>query len=78
MEPNQEEQRVAANQEFIQSLNLLEDILQQNITPKEEVPLVESQPEEIAEVEPDDKIDLAAWEDAVADIERYLEGKTST
>ena len=78
MEPNQEEQRVAANQEFIQSLNLLEDILQQNTTQKEEVPLVESQPEEIAEVEPDDKIDLAAWEDAVADIERYLEGKTST
>ncbi len=75
MEPNQEEQRVAANQEFIQSLNHLEDILQQN-PPAEEVPLVEEQPEEIAEAEPDDKIDLAAWEDAVADIERYLEGNT--
>jgi hypothetical protein len=78
MEPNQEEQRVAANQELIQSLNQLEDILQQNPPAEKEVPLVENQPEEIAEAEPDDKIDLAAWEDAVADIERYLEGKTST
>lgn len=79
MEPNQEEQRVAANSEFIQSLNHLEDILEQNPPQKEEVPLVENQPEEIAEAQsddqPDDKIDLAAWEDAVADIERYLEGK---
>jgi hypothetical protein len=78
MEPNQEEQRVAANQEFIQSLNQLEDILQQNPPEIEELPLVENQPEEIPEAEPDDKIDLAAWEDAVADIERYLEGRTST
>ncbi len=78
MEPNQEEQRVAANSEFIQSLNQLEDILQQNPPAEKEVPLVENQPEEIAEAEPDEKIDLAAWEDAVADIERYLEGKTST
>jgi predicted nucleic acid-binding Zn-ribbon protein len=77
MEPNQEEQRVAANSEFIQSLNQLEDILQQNPPAEKEVPLVENQPEEIAEAEPDDKIDLAAWEDAVADIEQYLEGKTS-
>ncbi|NJL63065.1 MAG: hypothetical protein HC903_16065 [Methylacidiphilales bacterium] len=75
MEPNQEEQRVAANSEFIQSLNHLEDILEQNPPQKEEVPLVENQPEEIAEAQSDDKIDLAAWEDAVADIERYLEGK---
>jgi hypothetical protein len=74
MEPNQEEQQVAANSEFIQSLNQLEDILQQNTTQKEEMPLVENHLEEIAEVEPD----LAAWEDAVADIERYLEGKSST
>jgi hypothetical protein len=78
MEPNQQEQRVAANQEFIESLNQLEDILQQNPPETEEATLVENQPEEIAEAEPDDKIDLAAWEDAVADIEKYLEGRTST
>jgi hypothetical protein len=78
MEPNQQEQRVAANQEFIESLNQLEGILQQNPPETEEATLVENQPEQIIEAEPDDKIDLAAWEDAVADIEQYLEGRTST
>lgn len=72
MEPNQQEQRFAADQDFLKSLHELEDILQENASedsapqPEEQVPTPE--PDEL-------NIDLAAWEDAVADIEQYFESK---
>jgi hypothetical protein len=68
MEPNQQEQRIAADQDFLKALDELEDILQQNAD-EEEVP----EPEEIQTDE--QNIDMAAWEDAVADIEQYFESK---
>ncbi|BAZ40924.1 hypothetical protein NIES4101_68860 [Calothrix sp. NIES-4101] len=78
MEPNQKELRTVANQEFIEALNQLGDILQESPPDEEEAALVEIQPEESSESESDQKFDLAAWEDAVADIEQYLENRTST
>ncbi|OKH54283.1 hypothetical protein NIES2101_07940 [Calothrix sp. HK-06] len=72
MEPNQQEQRLAANQDFLKSLNELEDILQENLL-EDLAPLPE---EQIPTQSPDElNIDLAAWEDAVADIEQYFESK---
>lgn len=72
MEPNQQEQRLAANQDFLKSLHELEDILQENAleeeAPQPEDPLPAPEPDEL-------NIDLAAWEDAVADIEQYFESK---
>jgi hypothetical protein len=68
MEPNQHQQRRAADQEFQESLNQLEGILNNSLTEDEE-----TQTEDISEAELD--IDLAAFEDAVADIEQYLEEK---
>ncbi|MEA5572813.1 hypothetical protein [Calothrix sp. UHCC 0171] len=78
MEPNQKELRTVANQEFIEALNQLGDILQESPPDEEEAALVEIQPEESSESESDQKFDLAAWEDAVADIEKYLENRTSS
>jgi glutaredoxin 2 len=73
-EQNDHQQRRAADQEFQESLNQLEGILNDSLTENEEV-----QAEEIAEYELINDltdIDLAAFEDAVADIEQYLEEKT--
>ncbi|MBD2297541.1 hypothetical protein H6G80_00720 [Nostoc sp. FACHB-87] len=74
MEQNDHQQRRAANQEFEQSLNQLEGILQQGLTEDDETQIEEPIDIELA----DDltEIDLAAFEDAVADIEQYLEEKT--
>ncbi|WP_313934800.1 hypothetical protein [Nostoc sp. FACHB-280] len=74
MEQNDHQQRRAANQEFEQSLNQLEGILQQGLTEEDETQIEEPIDIELA----DDltEIDLAAFEDAVADIEQYLEEKT--
>jgi hypothetical protein len=74
MEQNQHQQRRAADQEFQKSLDELEDILQESVTENEE-----TQAESTTEVASADDwadIDLAAFEDAVADIEQYLEEKT--
>jgi hypothetical protein len=74
MEQNDHQQRRAADQEFQESLNQLEGILNDSLTEDEE-----AQAEEIAEYELINDltdIDLAAFEDAVADIEQYLEEKT--
>lgn len=72
MEPNQQEQRFAADQDFLKSLHELEDILQENPleeeAPQPEEPTLTPEPDEL-------NIDLAAWEDAVADIEQYFESK---
>ncbi|WP_242072201.1 hypothetical protein [Nostoc sp. FACHB-110] len=74
MEHNDHQQRNAANHEFEQSLNQLEGILQPGLTEDDETETEEPIDIELA----DDltEIDLAAFEDAVADIEQYLEEKT--
>jgi hypothetical protein len=79
MEQNQPEQRRAADQVFQESLEQLEDILQESSTEEEEIPQLHTS--SITEVELDQDltdIDLAALEDAVADIEKYLDEITKT
>ncbi|AKG20222.1 hypothetical protein [Calothrix sp. 336/3] len=72
LEPNQQEQRRAALQEFLESLEQLEDILQEEENePIPTPPIVESHESK----ENPGAIDLAAWEDAVADIEQYMAKK---
>ncbi|MBE8989447.1 hypothetical protein [Nostoc sp. LEGE 12450] len=82
MEPIQPQQRRVADQVFQQSLDQLEDILQEISTEEEEIPqLPQLHTTNLSEVEVDQDliaIDLAALEDAVADIEQYLEEKTKT
>lgn len=84
MEPIQPQQRRAADQVFQQSLDQLEDILQESSTEEEEIPQLPQLPQldtsSLSEVEAQDliNIDLAALEDAVADIEQYLEEITKT
>ncbi|MEH2234934.1 hypothetical protein [Nostoc sp.] len=82
MEPIQPQQRRAADQVFQQSLDQLEDILQESLAEEEEIPqLPQLDTSSLSEVELDQdliNIDLAALEDAVADIEQYLEEKTKT
>jgi paraquat-inducible protein B len=82
MEPIQPQQRRVADQVFQQSLDQLEDILQEISTEEEEIPhLPQLHTTNLNEVEVDQDliaIDLAALEDAVADIEQYLEEKTKT
>ncbi|MFN6481401.1 MULTISPECIES: hypothetical protein [unclassified Nostoc] len=78
MEQNQPEQRLAADQVFQESLEQLEDILQESLT-EEEIPQLHTS--NFTEIELDQDltdIDLAALEDAVADIEQYLEEITKT
>lgn len=76
MEQNQQ-QRHAAAKEFLQSLNELEDIiLQESPTEEEETPKTDTAKTSDAElIEIKAEIDLDALEDAVADIEQYLEKK---
>jgi ribosome-binding factor A len=79
MEQNQPQQRHAADQVFQQSLDELEDILQESLTEDEQTPAVYTS--DVNEVELNEDltvIDLAAFEDAVADIEQYFEEKTKT
>lgn len=81
MEPIQPQQRRAADQVFQQSLDQLEDILQESSTEEEQIPqLPQLDTSTVTEVEAQDliDIDLAALEDAVADIEQYLEERTKT
>jgi hypothetical protein len=77
MEQNQDHQRHVAAQKFETALDQLEGILQQ--IPIEEEVIPELHPARISDdLLSDDlgPIDLAAFEDAVADIEKYLEEKT--
>jgi hypothetical protein len=82
MEPIQPQQRRVADEVFQQSLHQLEDILQEISTEEEEISqLPQLHTTSLSEVEVDQDliaIDLAALEDAVADIEQYLEEKTKT
>lgn len=75
MEQNQQQRR-AADKEFLQSLNELEDILQESPTEEEETlktDTAKTSDSELIEIKAE--IDLEALEDAVADIEQYLEKK---
>ncbi|GAB1545579.1 hypothetical protein NUACC21_82550 [Scytonema sp. NUACC21] len=74
MEQNEQEQRRAAAKEFLKSLNELEDMLHQNPAEAEETPESsgESASEEQVAANDSSEIDLAAFEDAVADIEQYM------
>ncbi|MEH1883791.1 hypothetical protein [Nostoc sp.] len=80
MEPIQPQQRRVADRVFQESLDQLEDILQEISTEEEEIsPLPQLHTPSLSEVElaqDSIAIDLAALEDAVADIEQYLEEKT--
>lgn len=77
MEPMQEQQRRAAAQEFQESLDQLEGILQTD-TPEEETTSKLHNHHNTTELlnNDTDVIDLDALEDAVADIEEYLAKKT--
>ncbi|MBD2729490.1 hypothetical protein H6G96_25005 [Nostoc sp. FACHB-892] len=80
MEQSQPQKRRIADQVFQESLDQLEDILQES-SDEEEIPqLAQLHSSNFSEVEDQDltNIDLAALEDAVADIEQYLEEKTKT
>ena len=82
MEQSQPQERRVADQVFQESLDQLEDILQENLTEDEEIPQAQLHTTSLSEVELDNQeltdIDLAALEDAVADIEQYLEEITKT
>ncbi|MCV3213162.1 hypothetical protein OGM63_06430 [Plectonema radiosum NIES-515] len=75
MEQNQQQRRTAAK-EFLQSLNELEGILQESPTEEEETKKTDTPETTNAElIEIEAEIDLEALEDAVTDIEEYLENK---
>lgn len=74
IEPNQPENRQATDEEFLKSLNQLENILLENPLIEEVAP-VEEKLNTTPVPEPELKIDLAAWEDAVADIEQFLQSR---
>jgi len=82
MEQSQPQQRRAADQVFEESLEQLEDILQESSAEEEEIPqLHTSSVNEVEDVELAQDlttIDLAALEDAVADIEQFLEERKKT
>ncbi|HLO84456.1 MAG TPA: hypothetical protein VK203_05480 [Nostocaceae cyanobacterium] len=77
MEPMQEQQRRAAAQEFQESLVQLEGILQTDTTEEEVTPKLHNRHNGNGKISNNAEIiDLAALEDAVADIEQYLAQKT--
>lgn len=76
MKPIHHHQRCASAQEFQQSLIQLADILQSNSTDPQAIAKVDTENtvnEKISKTT--ENIDLAALEDAVADIEQYLAQK---
>ncbi|GAX36298.1 hypothetical protein [Nodularia sp. NIES-3585] len=76
MEQNQHQERHAADQELQKSLAYLEDILSENSTEVEAKPkLAHGRINEVELIEDLIDIDLAELEDAVADIEEYLDKK---
>ena len=81
MEENQQKQRRTAAQEFEESLEQLQNILQEDENTEDEN-TEEENTHSISDTTNNGKvtdnssgIDLASWEDAVADIEQYLENK---
>ncbi|WP_334310523.1 hypothetical protein [Nodularia spumigena] len=76
MEQNQHKQGHGADQELQKSLEYLEDILQESATEDEAKPkLAHSSRNQAELIEDLTDIDLAELEDAVADIEEYLDKK---
>ncbi|MBW4668570.1 MAG: hypothetical protein KME60_14375 [Cyanomargarita calcarea GSE-NOS-MK-12-04C] len=76
MEQNQPENRSAVDKEFQKSLEQLQDILQDSSKKEEETPKpISGSANDTEKAEKEMKIDLAAWEEAVADIEQYFEEK---
>jgi hypothetical protein len=79
MEQIQPEERRTAAKEFQESLEQLQQILQENVTEDEQTPELDkldtgsTNQTEVTESFPG--IDMAAFEDAVADIEQYMESK---
>ncbi len=79
MEQSQPQQRRAADQVFEESLEQLEDILQESSTEEEEISQLHTGSVNEVELTQDlTNIDLAALEDAVADIEQFLEERKKT
>ena len=79
MEQSQPQERRAADQVFQESLEQLEDILQESLTEEEEMPELHTSTFTEAELDQNlTDIDLEALEDAVADIEKYLDEITKT
>ncbi len=74
IDPNQPENQ-PADEDFLQSLKQLENILQENSMIEEEVAAAVEEKSSTPVAEPELKIDLAAWEDAVADIEQFLQSR---
>ncbi len=77
MEQNQPENRHGADKDFIQSLNQLQDILQVGETEEEEGKkrYNDNLGDDLI-AEDSLKIDMAAFEDAVNDIEQYMDKQT--
>ncbi|KST66824.1 hypothetical protein [Mastigocoleus testarum] len=76
MEENQQKQRRTAAQEFEESLEQLQNILHEDENTEEENTHSISDTTNNSKVTDNSSgIDLASWEDAVADIEQYLENK---
>lgn len=76
MEPNENNFRRSADQEFIESLHQLENILHETDNQPEPKPDTQPTPDitqDLGNQGDSSELDLAAWEDAVADIEQYLE-----
>jgi hypothetical protein len=76
MKPSRHQQRHNADEDFHKSLAQLEDILQEK-SAESVVAAEDNQPQEadVSSSVDTGLSDLAAWEDAVADIEKYLEQK---
>ena len=78
MEENQQEQRRIASQAFEQSLEQLQNILQEDENEEDrDTEAVDdaTNNKQVAGDSDSSGIDLEAWEHAVADIEQYLENK---
>ncbi|MEO1429728.1 MAG: hypothetical protein AAFS12_04070 [Cyanobacteria bacterium J06632_19] len=76
MEHNQQGQRKVVAKEFQESLDQLQNLLEENQTkekPEKELE-IENNSQKPASEKPR-KFDLAEWEDAIADIEQYFEKK---
>jgi hypothetical protein len=78
MEPNQQQHRQEAAQDLEAALEQLEDILQEDSTDDQEISDITGNANTVEQTEDATDADLAAWEDAVADIEKYLEEKTKS
>jgi hypothetical protein len=77
MEQNQPETRETANKDFIQSLDQLQEILLVGETEDKAKPKLETDSANDDLIAEDSvKIDMAAFETAVNDIEQYIEKKT--